>query len=228
VSFKTCGDFDMPVAERVLVSDFDGTITKHDFYQQVVDRLLKPVDIEPWSLYTSGKLSHFDALARIFSKIRASEDQMEDVLTHLELDVGFAESIHNLQHAGWEIVVVSNGCRWYIDRMLARLNLQLQVYSNPGRYTPTHGLQLSRPTDSPFYCEETGIDKALVVRHFLREAKQVAFAGDGRPDLRPALLVPEKLRFAKSWLANQLEAIHENYRRFENWSEIADHLISHG
>ena len=35
----------MATADRILVTDFDGTITKHDFYKLVVSRLLTPEDL---------------------------------------------------------------------------------------------------------------------------------------------------------------------------------------
>ena len=58
----------------------------------------------------------------------------------------------------------------------------------------------------------------------LKRSDRVAFAGDGRPDLRPALLVPPQLRFARGWLAEALSERGEKFHPFEHWSEIADQL----
>ncbi len=77
------------------------------------------------------------------------------------------------------------------------------------------------PTGSPFYSRQTGIDKSAVVRAARAGGRRVAFAGDGLPDLAPALLVPEGDRFAKGNLAEALRAKGEGFRPFDRWAEVA-------
>ena len=50
---------------RILVTDFDGTITAHDFYKLVVGSLLTPSDIAPWQEYRDGKITLLAALQQI-------------------------------------------------------------------------------------------------------------------------------------------------------------------
>jgi hypothetical protein len=45
----------------------------------------------------------------------------------------------------------------------------------------------------------------------LNRSDRVAFAGDGRPDLKPALAVRPQSRFARGWLA---EALSERSEKF--------------
>jgi 2-hydroxy-3-keto-5-methylthiopentenyl-1-phosphate phosphatase len=80
------------------------------------------------------------------------------------------------------------------------------------------------PVDSPFFSAPTGIDKPGVVRDALRRTEHVAFAGDGRPDLEPALLVRPEYRFARGWLAEALTERGEAFHPFSRWSEVADKL----
>ena len=63
-----------------------------------------------------------------------------------------------------------------------------------------------------------------VVKDALKQSNRVAFAGDGRPDLAPALLVEPRRRFAKHWLAKKLQEIGEPYQPFETWSDVANAL----
>jgi 2-hydroxy-3-keto-5-methylthiopentenyl-1-phosphate phosphatase len=84
---------------------------------------------------------------------------------------------------------------------------------------------MSLPANSRFFSRETGIDKVDIVKAALASAPIVAFAGDGRPDLAPALLVPPHLRFARGWLADALSVRGESFRPFERWSQIADVLL---
>jgi 2-hydroxy-3-keto-5-methylthiopentenyl-1-phosphate phosphatase len=80
------------------------------------------------------------------------------------------------------------------------------------------------PERSPFFSPTKGVNKVAIVRDALNRSGRVAFAGDGRPDLKPALLVPPQLRFARGWLAEALRERGEKFNPFERWSEIADQL----
>ena len=131
-----------------------------------------------------------------------------------------------LGQAGWEVIVTSAGCDWYIRRLLARANLELEVHSNPGRFVPGLGLQMEMPVGSPFLSPTLGVDKAQIVRHHLEQGRTVAFAGDGFPDEEAALLVPGCLRFASSDLAEVLKQKGETFQWFDNWTQIARQLLS--
>jgi 2-hydroxy-3-keto-5-methylthiopentenyl-1-phosphate phosphatase len=123
------------------------------------------------------------------------------------------------------VAVASAGCDWYIKRLLAGQNVSVTVHANPGSYSPEHGLVMRLPEPSPFFSAELGVNKVAVVREAIRTSSCVAFAGDGRPDLAPALLVPPERRFAKSWLAKKLHEINEGFRPFDDWSEVAQTLM---
>jgi len=211
---------------RILITDFDGTITRRDFFTCVVEALLTPEDLEPWRLYTAGEISHFEALRRIFAAIRADEADLEEVMASMEIDPGLRAGLSRLADTGWEVVVVSNGCRWYIDRLLSKAGVTVPVLANPGRFDPDRGLIMELPESSPFFSPETGIDKGAVVEGHRRGGAAVAFAGDGRPDVAPALLVPPERRFARQWLAGHLQAEGHPYRLFDRWSEIPSMLAA--
>jgi len=53
----------------VLISDFDGTMTRHDFYKLALEFLL-PVDVPNyWDDYRAGVITHFEALRRYWSAV---------------------------------------------------------------------------------------------------------------------------------------------------------------
>jgi transposase len=60
------------------------------------------------------------------------------------------------------------------------------VYLNPGRLENGRGLVLEKLDPSPYHSASVGVDKSAVVRHALRVADTVAFAGDGPTELQPA------------------------------------------
>lgn len=216
----------MQTTTKLLVTDFDGTMAQRDFYHCVVEQLLSPKDLTPWHDYAAGKITHFESLRQIFSKIRASEDELLRVIGDMRFDAEAAESVQRLRNHGWEVKVVSNGCGWYIERIFQQHGIDVELHTNPGEFSPDAGLQVRLPRDSPFFSEEVGISKAALVKDATESGlyKEVAFAGDGRPDLEPALLVPPERRFAREWLAEALSKKNEAFQPFEVWSEVAEML----
>ncbi|WP_027183686.1 HAD-IB family phosphatase [Desulfovibrio inopinatus] len=217
------------MSQNVLVSDFDGTMTANEFYLLVAERVLPADALTPWEDYRAGKITHFTALQRIFGRIRTSEEELEALARDMQPDPGLADALQRLHRAGWEVVVASAGCDWYIRRILKMIGVTLKVYSNPGVYDPSNGsLRMRMPPDSPFTCAETGVDKAALVRFYREQGATVAFAGDGYPDLPAALEVPESMRFARNALVEALEKQGESYRPFTVWSDVAEGILTEG
>ncbi len=210
---------------RVLVSDFDGTMTRQDFYHLVRERWPVPPDDDPWDWYVAGRCTHFEALAAIFARIRTDETTLLQLLDQMELDPALPSAVQRLQAAGWEIVVASAGCEWYLLRLLERAGVSIAVHANPGEFSSDAGLKLTLPENSRFFDRNTGIDKVAIVRDALSRTTEVAFAGDGRPDLPAALLVPGARRFARGWLAGELSARGEAYHPLTDWTALADTLL---
>jgi 2,3-diketo-5-methylthio-1-phosphopentane phosphatase len=210
----------------ILVSDFDGTLTRYDFFDLVRKRWPFPPEDDPWEKFVTGKITHFQALAAIFTRIRTSEADLLKLADSMELDASFAESARALKESGWEIVIASAGCDWYIRHLLNKAEVSVTVHANPGVFDPERGLQMSLPERSPFFSPTTGINKLEVVRDALNRSDRVAFAGDGQPDLKGALMVRPQLRFVRGWLAEALNERGERFHPFECWSEIADHLLN--
>jgi 2,3-diketo-5-methylthio-1-phosphopentane phosphatase len=210
---------------KIFVTDFDGTMTRHDFYRIAQARLVPPGTHDYWEDYLAGCLTHFDALQAIFQHIRGEEDEVMAAAREMELDPRAGDAIARLREAGWEVRIASAGCHWYIDRLLAEQDIRVTVYANPGVYDPLQGLLMTPPVDSPYFSPQTGIDKPAVVRMALDSSAKVAFAGDGPPDLAPVLLVAPHRRFARGYLAAALHAKGESFREYDCWSEIAKMLL---
>lgn len=212
----------------VLVTDFDGTMTVHDFYKLVAARLLPPDALTPWDDYRAGRITHFTALQRIFGRIEATDAQLAAIVEDMEPVHGLVDAVHRLHAAGWQVIVASAGCDWYIRRILTALGLELEVNANPGSHQgPVGPLRMDAPLQSPFYCEETGVDKAALVRFHQQRGAMVAFAGDGFADLPAALCTPAARRFARADLATALTQRGEGFQPFARWPEVAAALL-HG
>jgi 2,3-diketo-5-methylthio-1-phosphopentane phosphatase len=210
----------------VLVTDFDGTLTRREFYQIVQEHMADGTR-DYWADYRAGRMSHFEAMARFCADIRADEAAVLRALLQIELDPRFPELAGELNRAGWAIVVASAGSEWYIRQVLEPTGVGVTIHSNRGRWVGgERGLVLEPPTESPFFCANVGIDKAAIVRDALGRAATVAFAGDGMPDVAAAVLVPPNLRFARGDCAAELDRRGEPYRLFHRWAEVAEALLA--
>ena len=211
---------------NVLVSDFDGTMTRQDFYKLAVEFLL-PADFPNYlQQYRNGTITHFEALRRYFAAITASEAELLELVAQMDLDPLLPQSVQQLQAAGWNVIVTSAGCAWYIRHILNDAGVGIEVHANPGRLEPGQGLVMEPPHDSPYFSPQFGVSKAAVVRKYQKEGRTVAFAGDSVPDAEAARLVAAEWRFARADLARLLDEEGLGYQRFERWSEIARKLLS--
>jgi 2-hydroxy-3-keto-5-methylthiopentenyl-1-phosphate phosphatase len=215
-----------PPKSAVLVSDFDGTMTQFDFYRLAIESLIPATCPDYWAEYRRGEMTHFEALRSYFLEIDASEEQVLECVSRMQLDPKLRRSVAALRAADWEVVVTSAGCDWYIQRLLKQAQVSLEVHANPGTFQAGQGLRMELPTTSPFLSPTIGIDKQAVVQHWQASALRVAFAGDGFPDIDAARRVPGDLRFARGDLAVALREEGLEYRGFEVWSDVAQALLS--
>jgi len=199
---------------KIFVSDYDGTITEKDFYSLLAERYVPADTPDYFAQYREGQISHFEAMAAYFAFAPTEKQQLEELLAASRADPDLGASATLLRRAGWELWVVSAGSSWYIERVLRQAGVAATVYSNPGRLEIGRGLVLDKlDASSPYHSASVGVDKSAVVRHALNVADTVAFAGDGPPDLQPALLVRPELRFARGFLADELRAPGEAFQR---------------
>jgi HAD superfamily phosphoserine phosphatase-like hydrolase len=189
-----------------------------------MERLLPPDAPDFFGEYRDGRRSLFEALRDIFAYVPAGEARFADLTRESGLDPELARGVGSLEEAGWDVVVVSAGCRWYIDRLLAGAGVEVQVHANPGHIDAEGRLVMEWPTSSPFLSPNTGMGKAAAVRALVESGRTIAYAGDSIPDLEAALLVPPELRFARAQLAEELRQRGEEFRLFDRWVEVAEML----
>ena len=215
----------MGKVRKIFISDYDGTITDKDFYSLLAERYIPADTPDYFTQYREGRITHFEAMSAYFTFAPTEEQHLEELLAASQADTDLGAAAALLQRAGWELWVVSAGSSWYVERVLRREGVTATVYSNPGRIENGRGLVLEKlDPSSPYHSASVGVDKSAVVRHALQLAEMVAFAGDGPPDLEPALLVRPELRFARGFLADALRERGEAFQPFSRWSEIAREL----
>lgn len=205
----------------VFVSDFDGTISKKDFFRFVVEKIISPEDMAPWQAYKEGKITHVCALNKIFSKIRLSHEEFDSFIDTIEVEEYFKPTVELCKSKNVEVYVVSAGADYYISRILNKLNLSKQVtlITNPSKYTPENGLELFPVNEKhELYDENLGVSKKCFVEKMKKEGYSVVFAGDGMPDIAAAQSAD--VVFAKDYLIELCEQSNIKYNKFDSYFEI--------
>jgi len=211
----------MDKTRTAFVTDFDGTITDDDFFQYVTDAFLDEDALEPWRLYLAGRLTHFEALRRIYGSLRAGEDEMAALLATVRVDADVVPTFELLRGAGVTVVIASAGCDFYINALLGNeiRRLGIGLVTNPSRYSRKNGLVMERlPEASPFRDEDVGISKAQVVAGLRDDGFRVVFAGDGPPDIEPARIADAV--FARGRLLDLCAAEGIATERFGGYADI--------
>jgi 2-hydroxy-3-keto-5-methylthiopentenyl-1-phosphate phosphatase len=210
----------------ILVTDFDGTFTRRDFFDLILERYDPPAGREAWQRFLDGELSHSEGIGGVFASLRTDAAGADALVAALDPAPGTADAVRWLQDAGWEVVIASAGCGWYIERLLHRLGLTVTVHASPGAFAPETGLVMTPDPDAAFYSARSGIDKPAVVRDALARDAVVAYAGDSNTDREAAMLVPPERRFLTGWLARRFAGEGIPHVSFAAWPEIARDLLA--
>jgi len=210
----------------ILITDFDGTFTRRDFFDLVLEQFDPPGARAGWQGFLDGELTLSQGLNAVFTALRTDAAGAGNLVKALSPAPGTAEAVRSLQEAGWEIVVASAGCSWYIERLMASLGLELTIHASPGTFAPETGLVMTPDPAGPYYHRLSGIDKPAVVRDALTRDAVVAYAGDSATDRVGALLVAPERRFVTGWLQRQFADEGLAHVSFREWPEIADRLLA--
>jgi 2-hydroxy-3-keto-5-methylthiopentenyl-1-phosphate phosphatase len=176
-----------------VLSDFDGTVTLNDTFQNVLEKFgqgdWRAVDDQ----YVKAEITLEECLQRQGGMVRASKPQILYELDQItKLRAGFDNLNEYCQTNHYPLVLVSAGLDFVIKHFLARNN-------------PSSKLELLAPVAT---CTSTGIQfkflklkdnrsmnfKDDTVRYYKTKADTVAYIGDGRWDLHA--LRNADLRFA--------------------------------
>ncbi|AAK79592.1 2,3-diketo-5-methylthio-1-phosphopentane phosphatase [Clostridium acetobutylicum] len=206
----------------VFVSDFDGTISKRDFYKIITDKYLKDEVKDLYKEWRSNKITDVDYLGYVFSHIGRNEKEiLEDILT-ISIDPYIKEFIKKIKEKGGDFVVVSAGTNYYIDKVFQNIGIDnVDIYSNKTVFKD-NGLHFVLNPKDEFYSDVYGIDKGKVVKKLRENYEKVFYAGDSTPDIAPSLL--SDVVFAKSKLCNFLTERNKEFISFEGFDEILKHV----
>lgn len=207
-----------PVA---LISDFDGTISVDDFFWYAINEYLEDDDLKPWNDYIDGKITHVQALTKIFGKIRAEQSHFDNFIDEFPIEPKFVDTLKFCNEKGIEFFIVSAGADYYINRIMKRIapDAKYTVVTNKSVYNKEFGLKfILHDKDYEYYDEKVGVTKPGVVQDFKDRGYFCIFAGDGRPDLPAAKLAD--VVFARKTLLDLCKRDNISTEKFDTYEDI--------
>ena len=213
----------------VLISDFDGTISKKDFFYMVIDNLLKDKKdaLAPWQDYLNGKIKHIDALTGIFSQIHLTQQQLDEFISTIEVDTYFYDTAKYCMNKKIPFYICSAGTNYYIKKRIfdSLQKYNITLISNDATYSQQDGMKLVAPEqNSPYYNANTGISKQAIVQKLKDEGFFTIYAGDGKPDFKSAQIAD--VVFAKDMLLELCKKDNIKTKTFNDFRDILNYIRS--
>lgn len=172
----------MSPERRVLVLDFDGTVTTTDVGDDLCDRFAPPAWREIDERWVRGEISLPEAQRQMWGMARASRAQALDGARAVgRLREGLDALLDGARAGGIEVWLASGGFDFYIEALLgARLDRFARVLCNRVRFDGDR-LHAEFPHEA-LACGRCAVCKGRVCDLAREGGARVLFAGDGHSD----------------------------------------------
>ncbi|MDB4980662.1 MAG: putative 27 [Myxococcales bacterium] len=213
----------MSGAPYLIVSDFDGTITREDLTNAIWDAHV-PYDwravLTPLS--REGVLTPLEMIGRGYGAVaRGPEALLAEVVPHAHLRQGFEAFVTDCEARRWPFEVLSHGLSFYI-RPLLPAGVALTAFEGrfeDGRWRVGFPPGLTVPRGEDF---KAHVVASLRARH---PGHTTVYVGDGRLDFPAARTCDLVFAVADSTLARLCDESLIPYVPFERFDEITAALL---
>jgi 2,3-diketo-5-methylthio-1-phosphopentane phosphatase len=213
------------VKKWAFVSDFDGTISKQDFYIIMMDKYF-PEGRELFKKWKAGEMLDIDFLGTVFKSINQEEEKIIEDTLSIPIDEYVPDFIKKVQKNGADFYILSAGTDYYIYHILEKYGVEnVKVFSNEGYYREKN-VHMNIDKNQWHYSERYGIDKSKVIQKLKEEYETVYFIGDSEPDSHPAKVAD--VTFAKNGLQDLLREQGQPFISVNDFKEVENYLVEKG
>ncbi|MEN5313825.1 HAD-IB family phosphatase [Pseudomonas koreensis] len=198
-----------------IVCDFDGTITRTDVIDSILERFADPSWEAIENEWLEGKIGSRECLSRQLALIQATPAQLLEFFDSIEIDPDFPDFVDHVIGLGASLEVVSDGIEQGIARILARNYVTLlPILANRLRQIDHDKWRIDFPYASDACRAAAGNCKCKSTPG----SKRVLVIGDGQSDMCVASTAD--FVFAKDRLAEHCERNGIAYARFDSFAEL--------
>lgn len=207
------------------ISDFDGTISKKDFYWIIIEKCY-PEGEALFREWKNGDMKDIEFLSTVFGSINQSEEEILKYIHKIPIDEHAVSFINKVQKQNVDFYILSAGTDYYIQEILSKYGLKnVEVYSNKGTFDDQN-LHLDINADAWHYSDRYGIDKSIVLKRIKENYDFVFYFGDSEPDSHPAKYADTT--FAKDVLIRILKEQNIPCIPVRDFKDVEMYLIEEG
>ena len=173
----------MVTSKWTILCDFDGTVTRADVTDALLVSLGRPGWEELEAQWRSGVIGSRECMAGQVGLLGADASHLDAVIDRIEIDPGFPAFVKAARAAGVEVVILSDGLDYAIERILATHGIKpaLQIIANRLIRTQTEAWQLEFP-HAQSDCR-SGNCKCASARRQQGLGRATLLIGDGQSDI---------------------------------------------
>lgn len=203
-----------------IICDFDGTISRHDTTDLVLENLADPNWRSIEDDWLAGRITAADCMRAQVALIGGSAQDLDALLDAVEIDPGFRAFVAWCEASAIAVSIVSDGVDRFIRRILRRHALgHIPVVSN--RLVGEAGAwALEQPLSREGCAAGSGVCKCAAIGVWSGDiaADATVYVGDGRSDFCVSSRVD--LLFAKDALAEYAAARGQAFIAFETFDDV--------
>ncbi|MGF6112309.1 HAD-IB family phosphatase [Pseudomonas sp. ADAK2] len=198
-----------------IVCDFDGTITRTDVIDSILQRFADPSWEAIENEWLQGDIGSRECLSRQLSLVKATPSELLAFFDTIDIDPDFPDFVDHVIGLGASLEVVSDGIEQGIARILARNYVSLlPILANRLRQLGHDSWRIDFPYSSDACRAASGNCKCKSTP----KSKRVLVIGDGQSDMCVASTAD--FVFAKDRLAEHCERNGIAYARFDSFAEL--------
>lgn len=215
------------VRKPVVFSDFDGTITRLDVTDEILEKFADPSWQEVEELWLRGDIGSRECFERQAALVRVTAKQLNALVDAIPLDPDFPAFYRILKAWHLPFYIVSDSFDYVIRRVLKRAGADGELRN--GRHLFSTGMRLERGRmRAIFPHSDHGCNhgcatcKPAIIRRIRKRQQPVIFIGDGLSD-RFAVEVADVV-FAKNELLAYCRERGMACRSFETFGDVQKEL----
>ena len=216
--------------QPVLFIDFDGTITRRDAIDAILENFADARWLEIEKQWRGGLIGSRDCLRAQMACVRATREELDALIDSIQVDEGFALLLEICARHQIATHIISDGFDYCIRRILEGSQLQLasllrsvRVYASQLEAGSHRGWRTNFPYFQQVCAHGCATCKPAVMRLLNRAGAPAIFVGDGLSDRYAA--GSADIVFAKDSLAAYCREQAIEYVPFDELDEVAACLV---
>lgn len=208
--------------DKIVICDFDGTITKRDSLDMFLDTYAK----EDWRVFEkewfAGKMGSRECIKKQFDLlVDMDNEELDRFLKSVEIDDYFLEFYTIAKAQNIKVVVVSDGFDLFIDNILKNNGItDLEVHTNHLEFANGKFI-MEFPNISNDCKKNSGTCKCKKVESFKNEYKTTFYVGDGISDF--CVCDKTDYLFAKRRLSTYCEQNNISFIPYNTFKEVLNY-----